>query len=219
VLPRPNDWPSYLSVGGYCDLQEELRDRLGEIGVDRELEKWLNAGEPPIFFGFGSMPVADPEALLRLVHEACSGVGARALVASGWTQFPRTRTPEVMVIDPINHDALLPRCRAAVHHGGAGTTAASLAAGIPTVVCSLFADQPLWGFRVTALGAGVTLPFQRLSLETLGQALRSALRDNVGERARALGAALRARSGRAHSAELLLDAIAGQGAARLRGEA
>jgi sterol 3beta-glucosyltransferase len=92
-----------------------------------------------------------------------------------------------IVAGPLDHADLLPRCRAAVHHGGAGTTHVGLMAGIPAVICSVFADQPFWGARVERLGVGTHLPFVRLDAASLEAALRTALRSDVATTAHRLG--------------------------------
>ena len=86
------------------------------------MEEWLD-GPPPVFFGFGSMPVLDPNALLDSVKRICQKHSIRALIGSGWTRYPTTNLPDSIFIAPaFDHDRVLPRCCAAVHHGGAGTT-------------------------------------------------------------------------------------------------
>jgi sterol 3beta-glucosyltransferase len=207
VLPRPDDWPAHAVVGGYCFLPRSVRERVGEGAVAREVERWIDAGPPPIFFGFGSMPVVDPPALVGVIEEVCAELGARALVGAGWSDLPDRQRERLLVVGAIDHDAILPRCKAAVHHGGAGTTAASLAAGVPTVICSMFGDQALWGQRVVALGVGATLPFQRFNPTCLVEALRYATTHDVIERARRLGAELRAVDGRSRTADKILDAL------------
>jgi sterol 3beta-glucosyltransferase len=209
VLPRPDDWPAHLALTGYCRLPEPLRAAVGEGEVPRALADWLDAGPAPVFFGFGSLPVLDPAAMLAMVRATCRALGVRGLVGAGWSRFADPADRDLFVAGAFNHDAVLPRCRAAVHHGGAGTTAASLGAGLPTIVCSVFGDQPLWGQRVRALGVGATLPFQRLGRARLEELLRAALVDEVGARARTLGAALRAEDGCARTADAVLAALEG----------
>ena len=204
VLPVPDDVPRSHWQGGYATVARELRERLGEATLPHGLDEWLAAGPPPVFFGFGSMPVLDPAMVLRDVIELCERHSIRALVGAGWTAYARESLPETVFVAPaFDHDRVLPRCRAAVHHGGAGTTAASLRAGLPTLVCSLFSDQPLWGRRVTQLGAGTTFPFQKLAPRRLSAALDVLLRPEVAERARQIGQALRAENGTEQIADLV----------------
>ncbi len=175
--------------------------------VPAPLASWLDDGSPPVFFGFGSMPVEDPVAMVALIGEVSRAAGVRALVSAGWARLAAVDTddPDVYVTGPFNHDLVLPRCRAAVHHGGAGTLAASLGAGLPTVVCSVFADQPFWGARVTELNAGAHLRFRDLNRNTLQHALGAALTDKTTLRAAELGSLLRSSQQAAHRAVDLME--------------
>lgn len=207
LLPRPADWPREHTVTGACLLQDDVRRALGE-DTRPELSSWLDAGSAPLYFGFGSMPVLDPKPLLALISGICRRLGVRALIGAGWSTFAdRPVSDELFIVGTFDHDAVLPRCRAAVHHGGAGTTQASLRAGLPTLVCSVFGDQPLWGSRVRALGVGTTFPFQRLDRARLEPALEHLLSEDVATRARALAQKLRAENGVAASADALEQAL------------
>jgi UDP:flavonoid glycosyltransferase YjiC (YdhE family) len=111
----------------------------------------LGSGDPPVFIGFGSMPILDPAPLVDAAIEAARLAGVRVLVGAGWTELAKADAtlPEyVRLTGDIDHDWLFPRCRAVIHHGGTGTTGAGLTAGRPTWIYSLFFDQPFWGTRV-----------------------------------------------------------------------
>lgn len=111
----------------------------------------------------------------------------RAVVGAGWSRFELDASDDrVKVIGAVDHDALLLRCRVAVHHGGAGTTAASVIAGVPAVVCSVLADQPFWGRRLERLGVGRHLRFADVDADSLEAALRPTLNSGYAARARAL---------------------------------
>jgi sterol 3beta-glucosyltransferase len=196
VVPRPADWPAEHAVTGYWRFDEDLRQRLGEAEPPEGLAEWLAAGSAPIFIGFGSMPVLDPAAMLTTTVALAKQMPCRIIVGAGWSRFSAEQLPEdVRLVGAVNHDWLFPQCRAVVHHGGAGTTAASLRAGKPILICSVFADQPFWGRQLTDLGVGAHLPFKHLSPKALERALRSLLRPEVAARAEALGARLRAENG------------------------
>ncbi|OGQ09703.1 MAG: hypothetical protein A2138_09615 [Deltaproteobacteria bacterium RBG_16_71_12] len=161
-----------------------------------------------MFFGFGSMPVREPERVLSLLGEVSTALGVRALVGAGWSSLAsRDATGRVFVAPAFDHDAILPRCRAAVHHGGAGTTHAALRAGLPAVVCHFLVDQPYWARRLMALGVGARVPYRRLTADRLTHVLRPLLDPAVKARAAALGSALHAEDGAAtalgHMATLL----------------
>jgi sterol 3beta-glucosyltransferase len=187
LFPTPGDWPARLHPVGFLQPAPSLREQLGGDGITAELEAWLAAGTPPVFFGFGSMPVIEPEAMLRTIRVTLADLGMRGILAAGWSKIETATDESLFVLNEVDHASLLPHCAAAVHHGGAGTTAASLAARIPILICSVFADQPFWGNRLRTLGAGETLPFTKLDHRRLTEGLHAILNPTVAARARELG--------------------------------
>jgi vancomycin aglycone glucosyltransferase len=145
--------------------------------TDEEVLSWIAAGTPPIYFGFGSTPLAYPVDTIAAIGAACAQLGERALICSGPNDVTGNQHPvQVKVVDAVNHSAIFPACRAVVHHGGAGTTAAALRAGIPTLI--LFAawlDQPLWAGAVKQLEVGFGRQFSDSTVDTLVADLRSVL--------------------------------------------
>lgn len=134
------------------------------------LRQWLAAGSAPIYVGFGSMDVGDPAEFVAMVRAVCARRGRRLLLASGWADITPGIDAEVAIVEHVDHAEVLPRCVAAVHHGGAGTTAAALRAGVPQVICSVQADQPYWGQALQRLGLAATVPAGALTgprLDTL----------------------------------------------------
>ena len=153
--------------------------------ADEEVASWIAAGTPPIFFGFGSMPVKSPADTLAMISEACSQLGERALVCSGWSDFSDLRPSEhVKVVGAMNYAAAFPACRAVVHHGGAGTTAVSLRAGIPTLILSMDVNQTLWGAVLKRLKVGTARHFSRTTQESLVADLRTILTPEYAARSR-----------------------------------
>lgn len=149
-----------------------------------ELEAFLEAGEPPIYFGFGSMPA--PQDLSRTLLEAARAVGRRAIVSQGWAELDRIDDAnDSIVIGDVNQQMLFPRAAAIVHHGGAGTTAAAARASVPQVVVPMFNDQFYWASRVRALGIGSSI-VGPLTIDSLGASLREALDPSVATRARSV---------------------------------
>lgn len=207
LLPRPSDWPSYLKVTGAWQAPPRLRSAASE-SVPKELETWLEDGDPPIFFGFGSMPVFEPQRLLDDAIAVSEALGARAIVNADWAQRGRVDAPisdRFRIVGAVDHDRLLPRCRAAVHHGGAGTTTAAARAGCPALVCSVWADQPWWGEHLARRGVGAHIRFRKLDRESLLRGLNEVLDPRVRGRAQALGAAIRAEGDGLRAATDLLD--------------
>ena len=168
-----------------------------------EIDEFLDAGEPPLYFGFGSMPVAPGTG--RVVVEAARAVGRRAIVSRGWADFdPIDAAPDCMVIDDVNQQVLFPRVGAAVHHGGAGTTHTAARAGIPQVIVPMFSDQPYWASRVRELGIGTSLPMAELTVQRLAAALRDVGDARVTDRASSLAARI-VTDGAATAARRLVD--------------
>jgi UDP:flavonoid glycosyltransferase YjiC (YdhE family) len=162
------------------------------------LEAFLEAGSPPVYVGFGSMSSRDPEETADLVMEALARTGQRAVLLSGWSGLQKTDVPDSMfMLEPVPFAWLFPRVAAVVHHGGAGTTAAGLRAGVPSVVIPFFGDQFFWGACVTRLGAGPEpVPRKKLTAERLANAIQQAVSDpTVAERAADVGAKIRAEDG------------------------
>lgn len=193
LFPRPSDWPDHIEVTAPWRLPAALRADLGETLPD-DLANWLDAGERPIFLGFGSMPVLAPEPLLRDIVAVTEELGVRAIVSENCVAASAAGSlPErLRVVGAVDHDRLFPRCAAAVHHGGIGSLTASLGAGLPTLVCSVFGDQPWWGEHAKRLGVGAHVPFRKLDRERLRAGLSVLLDPPVRARAQRLGDAIRA---------------------------
>jgi UDP:flavonoid glycosyltransferase YjiC (YdhE family) len=155
--------------------------------ADEEVLSWIAAGTPPIYFGFGSMRVESPADTLAMVGAACAQLGERALVCAGWSDFSDVpQFDHVKVVGAVNHAAIFPVCRAVVHHGGSGTTAAGLRAGVPTLILWMWGDQPLWGAAVKRLKVGSARRFSSTTRESLVADLRTILAPQYVTRAREL---------------------------------
>ena len=153
--------------------------------ADDEVASWIAAGTPPIFFGFGSMTVESPADTVAMIGAACAQLGERALVCSGETDFSHVPHFEhVKVVGAMNYAGAFPACRAVVHHGGAGTTAAGLRAGVPTLILSTFGDQAIWGAQVKRLRVGSARRLSATTQESLVADLRRILAPEYVTRAR-----------------------------------
>ncbi|MFD4600591.1 glycosyltransferase [Streptomyces sp. NPDC058464] len=189
------EWPAYRPFAGWLELTGEDRAAAAEHGLDAGLESWLDAGEAPVYFGFGSTPPADPAAVLATVERATGELGLRAVVTAGWAVLPADAVGDptrVRVLEGADLTALLPRCRLAVHHGGSGTTGSVVRAGVPSLVVSGTLDQPMWGELVRRRGVGLHLPRHRLDAAEVRAALERLGERRVVEAARVLGRAVRA---------------------------
>jgi UDP:flavonoid glycosyltransferase YjiC (YdhE family) len=191
ILPEPRDWPARRINVGAPSVPASLREAWGESSLPAELEQWLDDGAAPVYFGFGSMPVIDAASSLEMIRTVSSRLGVRALVGAGWSELSVGADEHIYVADRFDHETVLPRCIAAVHHGGAGTTHTVLRAGLPAVIAHVFADQSLWGSRLETIGLGSTMPFRRLSADRLETALRPLLDTAVKARAAKVAASMR----------------------------
>ncbi len=201
VIPPPTDWADFIHVTGYWFLEPPTGWE-----PPSDLVNFLQAGPPPVYIGFGSMPSRKPEETANLVLQALARTGQRAVLLAGWGGLKKENLPEtVMMIGSTPHSWLFPKMAAVVHHGGAGTTAAGLAAGIPSILTPFFGDQPFWGQRVAALGVGPRpIPRRRLSVENLAQAIGCAVSDTVMQKnAARLGERIRAENGIARAVEVI----------------
>jgi UDP:flavonoid glycosyltransferase YjiC (YdhE family) len=153
---------------------------------DDEVASWIAAGKPPIYFGFGSTPVQSPAETVAMIAGACAELGERALIYSG-ADAPRIDHapphPDIKLVGQVNYTTILPACRAAVHHGGAGTTAASLRAGLPTLILWDVADQFIWATQVKRLKVGSAKRLSNISRNSLVRQLRKILAPDCVARA------------------------------------
>ncbi|KAL8722150.1 MAG: hypothetical protein Q9225_001294 [Loekoesia sp. 1 TL-2023] len=206
LIPKPKDWGNYISVAGFYFLS-----LASQFTPDPELASFLEAGPPPVYIGFGSIVVDDPNAMTRLIFDAVKRSGQRALVSKGWGGLgsDELEIPEdVYMLGNVPHDWLFRHVSCVVHHGGAGTTAAGIAAGKPTVVVPFFGDQPFWGSMVAKAGAGPwPIPHKQLTSENLATAISEALQPEVLQKAQSLGSSISKESGTDRGAEDFQDKL------------
>jgi UDP:flavonoid glycosyltransferase YjiC (YdhE family) len=190
VVPRPADWRTGLTVGGYWwpyDTGSRLPDRL---------EEFLDAGPAPVFVGLGSATVPDAARLGAQVVAALRRAGLRGVIQRGWAGLA-AGGEDMLTVDDVPHALLFPRMAAVVHHAGAGTTAAGLRAGVPAVPVPVQFDAGFWSARLVALGvAPDVVPLRRLTVDALASALVRVTREPAyREPARSLGARIRGEDG------------------------
>ena len=170
LMPRPATWGENIQMTGFwVDEREEAYQ------PPEALRAFLDAGEPPVYIGFGSMTSGDMGETLSLVLRAIAESGVRAVISKGWGVTELPASDNVFVMDGfVPHDWLFRQVSAVVHHGGAGTTAAGLIAGKPTLVIPFGGDQPFWAMRVRMLGLGPKpIPREKLTTEKLVRGLRA----------------------------------------------
>ncbi len=176
LLTRPRDWPENLVVCGEMNLPDDLDD----LPLDPLVEEFLAAGEPPLFVGFGSMSAfADPAGdQLALWRDGCREVGVRVIIQHPAATSRLASDRDCLAVTRLPHRPLFPRCRAIVHHGGAGTTHEACRAGRPSLVVPHILDQVFWGRRVQRIGAGpAPLALRKLRPHQFTRALRQLIGD------------------------------------------
>ncbi|RPI97301.1 MAG: glycosyltransferase [Chloroflexi bacterium] len=201
VLPPPKDWDDFIHVTGYWLLEPPAGWEPAPALLD-----FLQSGPPPVYIGFGSMVNSKPKEITALVLEALARTGQRGVLSAGWGGLKKEDLPEsVFMVGSTPHTWLFPKMAAVVHHGGAGTTAAGLWAGVPAVVTPFFGDQPFWARRVHALGVGPTpIPRRRLTVDRLAEAIGIAVSNERMRRSAAkLGERIRAENGIAYAVQVV----------------
>ncbi len=179
VVPPPPDWGPDVRVCGYWFL-----DAPPDWQPPPGLRDFLDDGPPPIFIGFGSVVSRDAKKTTRMVLDALEQTGQRGLLLKGWGGLGTEDLPKsVYAIEHAPFDWLLPRMAGAVHHGGIGTTADALRAGIPSFIVPFTADQPFWGRQIAKLGLGPEpVPFRQLTVEKLASHIERLVKDDMARR-------------------------------------
>ena len=193
VIPRPPNWHGNQHIAGYWFL-----DTAKGYQPEKALLDFLADGPPPVYIGFGSLVDHELAEITQIVISALKETGQRGILLGGWTELGTGDLPDfVFQVDEVPHDWLFPQMGAVVHHGGAGTTAAGLRAGVPSIVIPSFGDQFFWGWRVSELGAGpAPIPRRKLTVENLSQAIHQAVTDEgIRRKASQVGQQIRAENG------------------------
>ncbi|KAF2621325.1 glycosyltransferase family 1 protein [Macroventuria anomochaeta] len=194
LIPKPKDWGPHISISGFYFL-----NLASDFTASPGLQAFLNAGAPPVYIGFGSIVLDDPNAMTELIFEASRKSGQRVLLSKGWGGMGADElcVPEsVFMLGNVPHDWLFKHVSCVVHHGGAGTTAAGITAGRPTLIVPFFGDQPFWGAMVARAGAGPNpIPHKQLTVDRLVDAINFCLKPESMERANELASKIAAERG------------------------
>lgn len=213
IVPVPDDYPATAHVTGYW-----FRKTHWTWEPPRGLLDFLQGSRPVVYVGFGSMGFgAKAEQRGRIILHGLQEAGVRAVVATGWGALAARSTNDIFVIDDVPHGWLFPRVDAVVHHGGAGTTAAGLRAGRPTLICPVLGDQPFWGRRIHELGAGpLPLPLRSATPDTLaGRILELVSREDYANTSEAIGEQIASEDGTGNAVAVLQSIQAAFAAGRL----
>lgn len=181
MIPPAKDWTKEVVTTGYWNLQ-------GVTPLPEETTAFIEAGDAPIFVGFGSMIGKSPARITRIVLDAARRSGKRLIISAGWGGLSVDNDYDtVHVIGNVDHRSLFSKMAAIVHHGGAGTTGAAFASGRPQIVCPFVGDQPFWAQRAHALGvAPKPLPQRNLTVKSLTEAIMQTIDPAMQQRAQQL---------------------------------
>ncbi|KAF6843733.1 UDP-glucose,sterol transferase [Colletotrichum musicola] len=183
LVPKPKDWGAHIDVCGFF-----FRDT-PEYRPPSDLDHFLAAGPPPVYIGFGSIVLDDPQRVCNTILEAVRLAGVRAIISKGWSNLAGSTSDSIYWIGDCPHEWLFQHVAAVVHHGGAGTTACGLRYGKPTTIVPFFGDQPFWGDMVANAGAGPRpIPHRQLNAENLAKAIRYCLSPQAVTAAQAIAA-------------------------------
>jgi UDP:flavonoid glycosyltransferase YjiC (YdhE family) len=200
IVPRPTDWNEHIHITGYW-FNDDLNWQPPEDLID-----FLKAGPPPVFIGFGSMPVDAPVAITQKILDALALCGQRAILHTGWGGLGIHDLPEtVFQVEYAPYRWLFPQMALVIHHGGSGTTAHALRAGVPSLVIPFIFDQFYWGRRVTEIGVGLApIPYKRLTAAKLAASIQVGVQDAaMRERAAEVGEKIKIERGIERAVEII----------------
>ena len=210
VFPRPNDWPEHVYNTGNWFLDDEASWR-----PSSDLLDFIDRGIPPVYVGFGS--ITDPALAVQtteLVIDALKRSGQRGILATGWNGMSKIDNigEEIFILESAPHSWLFPQMAAVIHHGGAGTTAAGLRAGVPSIIIPYSNDQFAWGRRVYELGVG-SKPIARKNLtsEKLSDAIKFVLAKEIKDKAKDLGTKIQSENGAETAAKIIINCVEQKG--------
>ncbi|PSK54319.1 Sterol 3-beta-glucosyltransferase [Elsinoe australis] len=174
LVPKPTDWPSHIDVCGFFFRESPKYD------PPEQISRFMEKGPPPVYIGFGSIVLDEPQRITAAILEAVNTLGIRAIISRGWSDLGGNVDTEgngnVLFVGDCPHEWLFSKVAAVVHHGGAGTTACGLKNARPTLVVPFFGDQPFWGQMIASAGAGPKpIPHQDLTASTLTRAIKYCL--------------------------------------------
>ena len=200
----PEDWPPWIRISGYLFVPGYAKS----YQPPQELSTWLAAGEAPIYIGFGSIPIPFPEKFNLILQSLLENTPHRFVFCQGWSlPLSIPNHPNLITIDSTDHAWLFPQCKSAIIHGGAGTTAAALRSGLPVIILSIIADQPWWGSIVTKKGVGVHIPFRKITLQNIMEAIALTVSAEMRQRARHLSASIAGENGLHRTLDILEELL------------
>ncbi|MCC7245380.1 MAG: glycosyltransferase family 1 protein, partial [Saprospiraceae bacterium] len=196
LIPQPKDWAPHHQITGFINIPQEKRAQHALDQTPVELTNWLQNGTKPIYMGFGSNGVGNPEKVAQIVSKILEQTNERILFCTGWSLFENLpKHPNLYVTKYINHESILPQCKTGIFHGGAGTLATMLRCNLPVIIVSFYTDQPTWGKIVERRRLGRHIPFKKLTTAKLLSALNDCQSSEIRQNIENAGQVIRAENG------------------------
>jgi sterol 3beta-glucosyltransferase len=204
LIPQPKDWEPHHQITGFLTLPEQLHDTQETNRIPPELNDWLDQGTPPIYIGFGSNGVGNPQKISRIIYELLQSTQERILFCTGWSQLNELPPhPNLFVTKFTPHELIFPRCKVGIFHGGAGTLAAMLRHHLPPVIVSFYTDQPTWGKIIERKKLGVHIPIKKLTTSKLINAIEQVSTATIKNRVKTLGQEIAQEKGLEKTVEII----------------
>lgn len=196
LFPRPGDWDENHKITGFLTVPERGKTTDFPNETPAGLNDWLRQGAKPIYMGFGSNGVGNTEKFIGILNSILNETNERILFCTGWSRFKNLPAHKnLFVTKYVDHSAILPKCKAGIFHGGAGTLAAMLRNDLPVIIISFYTDQPTWGKIIERMKLGVHIPVKKLNAQKLIAALTKVQTNEIKSQAAIVGERIRNENG------------------------
>lgn len=196
LISQPKDWESHHKITGFLTVPNHNREQHFLDKTPIELSEWLSQGDKPVYIGFGSNGVGNPEKFKSILTKILDKTNERILFCTGWSLFDKLpKHKNLFVTKYVNHETVLPKCKVGIFHGGAGTLATMLRNNLPVIIVSFYTDQPTWGKIVESKKLGFHIPVKKLTAEKLILAIQQSQTDEIKSNVIAIGETIRNENG------------------------
>ncbi len=200
LIPQPKDWADHHKITGVINIPKQ--DRVMHVidNVDENLINWIKKGEKPIYIGFGSNGLGNPNKIITCIENILHTTNERVLFCTGWAQYNNIPIhANLYTLKSVNHELIFPLCKVGVFHGGAGTLATMLRHKLPMIIISFYTDQPTWGKIIARKKIGIHIPLKKLNSTKLIKAIHDAQANNLKENLEKYGERIALENGLEHT--------------------
>jgi len=192
LIRQPKDWEGNSKITGFLTIPVQKRENENS----EQLNNWLAQGEQPIYIGFGSNGVGNSEKFTTIIAGILNTTNERVLFCTGWALYPNLpKHKNLFVAKYVNHEAVLPKCKVGIFHGGAGTLAAMLRNNLPVIIISFYTDQPTWGKMAERMKLGAHIPVKKLNADKLIAAIKVCQSEEIRQNVLTIGQKIRNENG------------------------